>query len=177
MQGLLPTRCIFLIAHAHIDGAALSGSERKAHLGAGWVISPPALVSRAHYVALGHIHRPQMIEAAPSPACYAGSPMQLDFGEAGEHKSFVVIDAHPGQAARIERVPYRGGTPLRQVRATLAELEQESDSLSKSGWLKVIVPLAAPDPDLGAKVRRLLPNAVVVDYDPLRDEIVPSQVD
>ncbi len=39
------------------------------------------------------------------------------------------------------------------------------------------MPLAAPDPDLGAKVRRLLPNAVAVDYDPLRDEIVPSQVD
>ncbi len=172
-----PDAINLLIAHAHIDGAALSGSERKAHLGAGWVISPQALVSRAHYVALGHIHRPQMIEAAPSPACYAGSPIQLDFGEAGEHKSFVVIDVHPGQAARIERVPYRGGTPLRQVRATLAELEQESDTLSKSGWLKVIVPLAAPDPDLGAKVRRLLPNAVVVDYDPLRDEIVPSQVD
>ncbi len=77
-----PDAINLMIAHAHIDGAALSGSERKAHLGAGWVISPQALASRAHYVALGHIHRPQMIEAAPSPACYAGSPMQLDFGEA-----------------------------------------------------------------------------------------------
>ena len=172
-----PDAINLLIAHAHIDGAALSGSERKVHLGAGWVVSPQALASRAHYVALGHIHRPQMIEAAPSPACYAGSPMQLDFGEAGEQKSFVVIDAHPGQAASIERVPYRGGIPLRQVRATLAELEQESDALSKSGWLKVIVPLAAPDPDLGAKVRRLLPNAVAVDYDPLWGEILPPQVD
>ena len=55
-----------------------------------------------------------------------GSPMQLDFGEAGEEKSFVVVDAYPGQAARIERVPYRGGMPLHKLRATLAELEQES---------------------------------------------------
>ncbi len=172
-----PDAINLLIAHAHIDGAALSGSERKVHLGAGWVVSPRALASQAYYVALGHIHRPQMIEAAPSPACYAGSPMQLDFGEAGEDKSFVVIDAHPGQAATIERVPYRGGIALRQVRATLAELEQESHALSKSGWLKVIVSLAAPDPDLGAKVRRLLPNAVAVDYDPLWDEIAPPQVD
>ncbi len=39
------------------------------------------------------------------------------------------------------------------------------------------MPLAAPDPDLGAKVRRLLPNAVAVDYDPLWDEMVPPQVD
>jgi DNA repair protein SbcD/Mre11 len=166
-----------LIAHAHINGALLSGSERKAHLGEGWVVSPRALASRAHYVALGHIHRPQMIEAAPSPACYAGSPVQLDFGEAGEEKSFVVIDAHPGQDARIERIPYRGGIPLGKVRATLTELEQEADALSKSGWLKVMVPLAAPDPDLGAKVRRLLPNAVAVDYEPLWDEVVPPRLD
>ena len=104
-----PDAINLLIAHAHIDGAALSGSERKAHLGEGWVVSPRALPSRAHYVALGHIHRPQTIEAAPSPACYAGSPMQLDFGEAGEEKSFVVIDAQPGQRGqnRARALPRR----------------------------------------------------------------------
>ena len=74
-------------------------------------------------------------------------------------------------------MPYRGATTLRKVRATLAEIELESDALSKSGWLKVTVPLAAPDPDLGTKVRRLLPNAVAVDCEPLWNEIAPPQVD
>ncbi len=106
-----PDAINLLIAHAHIDGALLSGSERKAHLGQGWVVSPRALSSQAHYVALGHIHRPQMIEAAPSPARYAGSPMQLDFGEADEEKSFVVIDAHPARLPGSSAFPIAGVYP------------------------------------------------------------------
>ena len=48
------------------------------------------------------------------------------------------------------------------VRATLAELEAEAPRLRESGWLRVTVPLAARDPDINGKVRRLLPNAVSV---------------
>lgn len=152
-----------LVAHTHLEGALFSGSERRVHLGDEWAATPQMFPSTAHYVALGHIHRPQRITSAPAPTEYAGSPLQLDFGEIGEEKSFVVVDARPRQPVRIERVPYRGGQPLRDVRATLAELERDADGLSKSGWLRVTVPLLVTDRDLNTKVRRLLPNAIVVD--------------
>ena len=71
-----------LMAHTHLDGAIWSGSERTVHLGTDWAATRQAIPSNAHYVALGHIHKPQVVEA-PSPTQYAGSPMQLDFGEAG----------------------------------------------------------------------------------------------
>jgi hypothetical protein len=45
----------------------------------------------------------------------------------------------------------------------LPELEREADTLRGEAWLHVRVPLAAPDPDLGAKVRRLLPHALKVE--------------
>ena len=155
-----------LMAHTHLDGAVLAGSERQVHLGDEWAVTAQSLPSAAHYVALGHIHRPQRIEAAPSPTCYAGSPLQLDFGEVGEEKSFVVVRAEPGQPARIERVPYVGGKPLREVRMTLPELEQQAERLSDSGWLRVTVPLAERDIDLNRKVRHLLGESVVsVDYE------------
>jgi exonuclease SbcD len=153
-----------LVAHAFLSGAVLSRSERRVHVGEEWAVEPMALPDTAHYVALGHIHKPQRVEGAGLvPAYYAGSPLQLDFGEVGEEKSFLVIEAEAGKpAGRIERIPYQGTTPLIDHRATFDELEAEADHLSNAGWLRVTVPLAVPDPDINGKVRRLLPNAVVV---------------
>jgi exonuclease SbcD len=155
-----------LMAHTHLDRARIAGSERQVHLGEQWAVTAQSFPSSAHYVALGHIHRPQRIDAAPSPALYAGSPLQLDFGEAGEEKSFVVIRAEPGRPAAIERERYSGGKALREIRMSLEELEREAERLRDSGWLKVTVPLLAPDFDLNRTVRQLLGRAAVsVDYE------------
>ena len=151
-----------LCAHTHLDGATWSGSERKVHLGDDWAATPQALPATAHYIALGHIHKPQKI-SAPSPAYYAGSPLQMDFGEAGEEKSFLLIDAKPGHPARIERIPYEGGKPLADVTLGFEEIQKRQEELGKLGWLKVTVPLEHPDPELNRKVRSLLPDAVSID--------------
>jgi DNA repair protein SbcD/Mre11 len=152
-----------LMAHCDVAGAIHSGSERAATLGDDWAATPQAIPSRAQYVALGHIHRPQRIDAAPSPTEYAGSPMQLDFGEIGESKTFVVIDAEPGLPARISRVAYEGSKQLGEFVGTWLELESRADELRQFGYLRVQIALDAPDPDLNRRVRKLLPNVVSVD--------------
>ncbi len=155
-----------LTVHAYVDGAVLAHSERRVHVGDEWAVAASALPDSAHYVALGHIHKPQQVSGAGLvPAYYAGSPLQLDFGEVGEEKSFVVVEAEAGRPAhRVERVPYEGGKPLIDLRSTLDELADEGavEKLKEAGWLRVTVPLTVPDPDVAGKVRRLLPNAVVV---------------
>lgn len=153
-----------LCLHTHLDGAAFTGSERRVHLGDDWAAAPQGLPPNAHYVALGHIHKPQSV-TAPSPAEYAGSPLQLDFGEAGEAKSFVRVDAVAGQPAQIRRVPYRGGRALAVVRGTLEELTARRGELAAAAWLKVVARLAAPDPELSRKVHALLDNVVSVDFE------------
>src|SRR5262249_7588119 len=127
-----PDAVNILVAHTHVEGAVLSGSERQVHVGEQWAAAAQALPARAHYVALRHIHKPQQVRSAPAPTYYAGSPLQLDFGEAGEEKSFVVVNARPRQPARVEQVPYRGGKPLTLVRATFAELERDAPRLRQS---------------------------------------------
>jgi exonuclease SbcD len=150
-----------LLAHTHLEGALIANSERKVHVTEQWAASPQCLPASAHYVALGHIHRPQRIAAAAAPTYYAGSPLQLDFGEMGETKTFVFIEARPGLPAEVRHVPYEGGRPLREVRASLGELEQLAPELD-GAWLRVIVPMDRRDPDLGAKVRKILRHAVVI---------------
>jgi exonuclease SbcD len=152
-----------LMAHTHLEGALFGESERRVHIGEDWAASPEALPSTASYIALGHIHKPQKIEG-PVPAYYAGSLLQMDFGEAGEEKTFIVVTVSPGKPANpadIEHVPYEGGLPLVDLRAPLAELEETADR-HRTGWLRVTVPLTEKDPDLNRKVRELLPNALVV---------------
>ncbi|MBI2374590.1 MAG: exonuclease subunit SbcD [Deltaproteobacteria bacterium] len=133
-----------VVAHTLIDGASyarIEGSERPVHLGESWAASPQALPSSAGYVALGHIHKPQPIHSAPAPAEYAGSPLQLDFGEAGEEKSYVVIEARPGLPIARSRVPYSGARPLAKLRRTLIEIEAQAEELGRMGWLSIEVPL------------------------------------
>jgi exonuclease SbcD len=155
-----PDAVNLLMAHTHLEGAIFGESERRVHIGADWAASPEALPTTASYIALGHMHKPQRM-AGPVPAYYAGSLLQMDFGEAGEEKTFIVVTASPGQPATVEHVPYEGGLPLVDLRASLAELEQTADNY-RTGWLRVTVPLTERDPDLNRKVRELLPNALVV---------------
>jgi exonuclease SbcD len=165
-----------LLAHTHLDGSVFGESERRIHLGDDWAAAPQALPASAQYVALGHIHKPQRVETAPGPAYYAGSPLQLDFGEAGQRKVFLVVEARPGLPARVEQVPYEGGKPLQDLRLTLQQLDEQRGQLLEAGWLRITVPLEEPDPDLARKVRGLVPNAVVVHAElPERPALEPDR--
>jgi exonuclease SbcD len=153
-----------LVAHTHLHGAAFGGSERAVHLGEDWAAPVQVLPTTAHYIALGHIHKPQQIEGAV-PARYAGSALQLDFGEAGDEKSFVLVEAEPRTRATVTPVPYEGGIPLGEAAGTLDELEASASEYRQAGWLRVTVKLDAPDPEINRKVRQLLPNATKVRVD------------
>lgn len=167
-----------LMAHTHVGGARFSGSERAVHVTQDWAADAGVLPASAHYVALGHLHRPQQV-SAPAPTHYAGSPLHLDFGEAGEEKSMVLVDVRVGQRVpTIQRIPYEGGVPLMKVNVSLTQLERDAEHWRRQGHLHITVPLSAPDPDLYARVRRLVPNAVAVEMDiPVAPRVVNTAVD
>ena len=63
------------------------------------------------YAAFGHIHKPQPLPGTVIGR-YAGSIIPIDFGEEGEQKGAVVVEATPGRAARVEFVSLAAGRPL-----------------------------------------------------------------
>ncbi len=169
------------VGHSHVSGARPTGSERVVTLGDDWAATPQAMPSTAQYVALGHIHLPQRVMAAGPHTEYAGSPMQLDFGEVGQVKTFAVVEVTPGKPPRVEHVPYEGGVELGDWSGTLAELEASVERLSAFGYLRLRVSLDAPMPELNRRLRQLLPNVVVVDavlpeLEPGRPEPVAASV-
>jgi exonuclease SbcD len=162
-EGFRPDAVNLVVAHTYIAGAKPAGSERIVTLGDDWAATPQAIPTAAQYVALGHIHRPQQIEAAGPRTEYAGSPMQLDFGEVNDEKSFVVFEVNPGKPPRVHRVPYQGGKRLHEWFGTITELERDADKLQRFGYVKVNITLDSPVPDLNRRARQIVPNIVVVD--------------
>jgi exonuclease SbcD len=175
-----PDSVNLVVAHLHVLGGVPGGGERAAHTAIEYAVSATAFPPTAHYVALGHLHRPQRIEA-PCPVRYCGSPLQLDFGESGDAKSVTVIDAAPGTPAKTEEVPLRSGRRLRTVRGTLDDLAALASgrvALGEAEWLKVVVH-ATPRIGLADEIRALFPDTVdvVVEEPPARGERGPTAAD
>ena len=84
-----------LTAHATISGATV-GTERSMMLGQDHVL----LVSAVHqpqleYVALGHVHKHQVLRQDPPMVVYSGSLQRVDFSEEADQKGFCVIELDP----------------------------------------------------------------------------------
>jgi exonuclease SbcD len=130
-------------------------------IGIEYAVSPSRLPATASYVALGHVHRPQPVRGAPSPTRYAGSLLQLDFGERDQRKSVAVVEAVPGRPARVTEVPLSSGRPLVDVEGTLEEAVARGRAHPEA-HLRVTVRTDGPVPGLAERVREELPNAVDV---------------
>jgi DNA repair protein SbcD/Mre11 len=158
-----------LMAHVFTAGALLGGGEREVGIGLDYAVSPARLPGHATYVALGHVHRPQAVRGAPSPCRYAGSLLQLDFGEVEQAKSVVMVEAAPGKPAKVREIGVSGGRQLIDVRGTFDEVLERGASLSDA-YLRVFLQTEGPVPGIAELVREALPTAVDVHLEYERQE-------
>ena len=104
--GLDPSVPSVLAAHVWVTGAR-SGSERSLSIGQDHSLLPGNVANPAFdYVALGHIHKSQVVRESP-PVVYAGSLERLDFNEEADEKGFYVVDIGPGASPAERRVEHR----------------------------------------------------------------------
>lgn len=104
-----------IVGHIFLRDGKISDSERQ--LGGALMVDPCLLPDNAHFIALGHLHRPQKVAAALSPAYYSGSPLAYSFSETGYSKAVFVIDAVPGRTPDIKEIYLNSGKPLKQWKA------------------------------------------------------------
>lgn len=148
-----------VVAHLTVHGAAPAGSERDVHTVLDYSVPSSIFPGELSYVALGHFHRLQRVPN-PVPTWYPGSPLHLDFGEAGETKGVLLVDAEPGRPAEVRTRPLASGRPLVVVAGNLEQVVESAASLGDA-WVKVVVdePRRA---GLADEVRRHIPHAVDV---------------
>lgn len=108
-----------LAAHAFVDGAAQSESERALTVGGSGAV-PPEAFGGFDYVALGHLHAPQ--SAGDERLRYSGSLLKYSFGEAAQDKGVELVELEPGGAATVRRVELTPRRDVVRLRGTLSEL-------------------------------------------------------
>ena len=152
-----------MMAHMTIDGAKFTGSEAAFHSGNMYSLSGQAIPSECQYVALGHIHRPQQIANA-APTYYSGSLIQVDFGEVGEEKGFNLIDVEVGRPAKVQFQPLTCEKPLKRVECHIDQLDEQLEAhRDYVGYLKFAIAVDAPQIGLADRVRKVCPQAVMVE--------------
>ncbi len=84
-----------LAGHVTVNGATV-GSERSMMLGQDHVLLAGALGRpQLDYVALGHIHKHQVLRTDNPMVVYSGSLQRVDFSEENDEKGFCVIEIDP----------------------------------------------------------------------------------
>lgn len=114
----LPT---VLLAHLMTDTARF-GAERFLAASKGFTV-PMALLTRPcfDYVALGHVHRHQILCDQP-PVVYPGSIERVDFSEEAEDKGYVLVSLERGKAV-VEFCPL----PVRPFQTLSVDLTDAAD--------------------------------------------------
>jgi exonuclease SbcD len=157
-----PNLPLILTAHASVGGAKY-GSERAVMLGHELVLSNSIIRDkRLDYVALGHIHKHQIVHEAHPPAVYPGSIERIDFGEVREQKGFVMAEVGQGKTDwHFVKLHTR----------RFVDLEIETKS-AETFMADVMRQLPEPHEVAGAvcRVRLAYPR----DWEPLMDELAIS---
>jgi len=179
VAGFTVRRIHLLAGHVLVDGAvvaAVDGSERRLHIEQAYAVSPQSLPSTPQYLALGHVHQPQVIADAPAPTAYAGSLLQLDFGERDQQKIVRIVDARPGRPAELRAVPLTKGRPLVEWRGS-AEAVLAAAAEAPHAYARAVLEVTAPEPGLAQRLREAAPQIVDVrlEYDRAVGEAVESE--
>ncbi len=78
--------------------------ERPIFVGGAGAVFSNCFPSALQYVALGHLHRQQVIATEPCPIVYCGSPLAYSFAEENQEKYVLVVDIEPNQAAEFRKI-------------------------------------------------------------------------
>lgn len=160
-QSFTPETVNIIVGHILMHGSKPGGGERRLYLGDNYAVHPEEIPDNIDYIALGHIHLWQNIEA-DSPIYYCGSPVQMDFGEKDTPKGFLVVDAEAGKLCIPEFVELREGKKLRELHGTFEEITTliESDPKLKECYLKINIKADASTMGISYQLKKILPDAV-----------------
>ncbi|WP_257264859.1 exonuclease subunit SbcD [Endozoicomonas sp. ONNA2] len=151
-----------IIATGHLTtvGGQLSESVREIYIGT-LAAFPVSAFPGAHYIALGHLHRPQVV-AKQEHIRYSGSPIPLSFDEAGSDKQVIIVDFKGNELNKIESVMVPVFRPLISLKGSLDSIDQQLAALAANEqaalnpWLEIEITSETYLHDLQSHVEQLV---------------------
>ncbi|MGN0297796.1 MAG: exonuclease SbcCD subunit D [Lachnospiraceae bacterium] len=93
-----------IISHLFVMESQESGSERSIQLGGSYLVDGSIFPEEAQYIALGHVHKPQMVPHCPR-AYYSGSPIHYNVKEISFEKSMLLIEISTKMPFQLKKIP------------------------------------------------------------------------
>lgn len=125
------------ISHLFAMGSQEGGSEKGIQLGGSYILPPSCLPLQAQYIALGHIHKPQIVPDTEKKARYAGSPIHYNKKEINFKKQCWLIEAKVGEPCEITEIPIPIYKPIEIWKCDSIEdaIQQCEENAKKNCWV------------------------------------------
>lgn len=152
-----PGAALLALGHCHYAGGEASqDSERRIVIGGAEILGEDCFPADLAYVALGHLHKPQIF--SDGRLAYSGSLIPLSFSEIGYKHRVLFVSFDQGRRTSLEsaelpravpllRIPSGGAATLAEVLAALQALQPDPTlSVEAQPFLEVQVLDDGPDP-------------------------------
>lgn len=104
-----------IASHLYVTGGRETGVERPIQLGGALTVDASVFPNNTHYVALGHLHRPQKIRGSKVEIRYSGSPLAYSFNEADYSKAVNIVEVkRPDMLVDIKEIYLSSGCKLKK---------------------------------------------------------------
>ncbi len=144
--------------HLFAQGGVKSDDERDIHIGNLGKIAGDQFPVIFDYVALGHLHRPQVVGGLQHIR-YSGSPIPLDFSERKDEKQVLLLDVQPGVPVAVTPLPVPGNRKMIELSGTfeavlekIGQVTQDADTVFPP-WLDIQVQVSEYRPDMEQEIQ------------------------
>lgn len=152
-----------VMAHAFVAGCEPSDSERDIAVG-GVSMTSASLFDGVDYVALGHLHRPQLVTETVR---YSGSPLAYSFSEAGHAKGSWLVDLGAAGVETCEFIEAPVPRGLARLRGTIDDLLSDPRLAdSEDCWVEATLTDDLRPQRAMERLRRRFPHAIVLSFEP-----------
>lgn len=100
------------VSHLFAMGSEEAGSERNVQLGGSFIVDGGCLPVNAQYIALGHIHKPQLVPGTNRRARYAGSPIHYSKKETNFNKKAFIVDVKANEECSVKEIDLKVYKPI-----------------------------------------------------------------
>ncbi|OEK07340.1 exonuclease sbcCD subunit D [Flavivirga aquatica] len=134
---------IIAMGHLFAIGGSTSDSEQNIYVGTLGHIGAEDFPETFDYVALGHLHRPQIV-GEYNHIRYSGSPNILSFSEIGYDKKIVVLETQKDTIKQIEEVTIPEFRKVLRVKGTVEACIQKLQEIDTSTailttWIEIVL--------------------------------------
>lgn len=151
------------MGHLYAKGSLTSDSEREIQIGNTAAVESSIFSPIFDYVALGHIHRPQVIGKNENIR-YSGSPIALSFSEKEDKKMVLLLDLQTKKEVKVKPIMVPRFRELQKFKGTYKQVEEKLKNYHPDYELKSFVELEINEPSFNSNILSKV-EALVDEYE------------